>query len=281
MEDLNDFGEGDASLEFYDVGMLALEDPDSIVRLFGVRVLDDYEADELLPVFLRMLTSDPAVEVRAAAATALSSYVYLGELEEIDLKDYKKVEDALLAVHQGTDEVLVRRRALEALGFSSNPEVTDLIQAAYDSGDPEWLISALFAMGRSYNEIWIPNVLAMLGDERPAVRAEAAEAAGELEIKKAREPLLQMLKDPDEEVRAATIWSLSQVGGDDVREWLETLLEETEDDEEADLIEQALENLEFNEEFNLELMEFDEGETPADIDDEDLESGISRNGHDN
>lgn len=279
MEDLNDFGESDESLEFFDVGMLALEDPDAIVRLFGVRILGDYQADELMPVFLHMLTSDPAVEVRAAAATALSAFIYLGEVEEIEPEELTKVEDGLLAVHGGTDEVIVRRRALEALGFSSRPEVADLIQAAFDNGDPEWLITALFAMGRSYNEIWAPNVLAMLGDERPAIRAEAAEAAGELELVKAREPLLHMLQDADDEVRAAAIWSLSQIGGEGVRDWLETLLEETEDEDEADLIEEALENLEFSEDFNFEFMEFEEGENPADIDDEDLEPGSSRDGH--
>lgn len=280
MEDLNDFGDSDETLEFYDVGLLALEDPDAQVRFFGVQVLDDYQEDELLPLFLSMLASDPAVEVRAAAVAALGAFVYLGEVEEIDPEDFKKVEDTLLAVHQGPEEAIVRRRALEALGFSSRPEVSELLQAAFDSGDSEWLISALFAMGRSYNEEWAPQVLSMLDDERPAVRAEAAEAAGELELGDAREPLLQMLEDPDDEVRFAVIWSLSQIGGDEVGDRLEDLLEKTEDEDEADLIEQALENLEFSEEFNFEFLEFDETENQAGFDD-DLLPGISSNGRKN
>lgn len=277
MEDLNDFGESDETLEFYDVGLLGLADPDAQVRLSAVRILDDYQDDELVPEFLRLLANDPSVEVRAAAVTALGAFVYLGEVEEIDPEDYKKVEETLLATYKGTDEILVRRRALEALGFSSLPEVSGLIQAAFDSGDSSWQVSALFAMGRSYDQEWAPVVLSMLADDRAAVRAEAAEAAGELELSDARQPLLEMLEDPDENVRAAAIWSLSQIGGDEVGERLESLLEETEDEDEADLIEQALENLEFNEDFNFDFLDIQGSEGLDDFNEDDLLPGISDN----
>lgn len=281
MEDLNDFGESDETLEFYDVGLLALQDQDPIVRLSGVRVLDDYQDDDLMPVFMDMLEGDPSVEVRAAVATALGVFIYLGELEEIDPEDYKQVEDSLLAAHRGNDDLIVRRRALEALGFSSRPEVTELIQAAFDTGDPEWLISSLFAMGRSYNEAWAPNVLSMLEDERPEVRAEAAEAAGELELGDATAHLMHMLEDPNDDVRFAAIWSLSQIGGDEVGDRLEQMLDETEDEVELDLIEQALENLEFGEDLNFDFLEFEDSEDQSGIDEDDNPSGMSRNGHNN
>jgi hypothetical protein len=41
----------------------------------------------------------------------------------------------------------------------------------------------------------------------------------------------------------ATIWSLSQIGGEEVRSVLEHLQEETEDEDEADYIELAIDNL--------------------------------------
>jgi HEAT repeat protein len=156
-----------------------------------------------------------------------------------------------------------------------------MIQAAFDSGDSNWQVSALFAMGRSYNEEWAPTVLSMLADDRVAVRAEAAEAAGELEMTDAREPLLEMLADPDENVRAAAIWSLSQIGGDEVGERLKALLEETEDEDEADLIEQALENLEFSEEFNFEFLDLESSKDQDEFDEDDLLPGISDNGRRN
>jgi hypothetical protein len=47
----------------------------------------------------------------------------------------------------------------------------------------------------------------------------------------------------DDELRMAVVWSLSQIGGEDVRETLENMLEECEDDEEAGVIEEAIDNL--------------------------------------
>jgi HEAT repeat protein len=71
--------------------------------------------------------------------------------------------------------------------------------------------------------------------------------------------LLELLEDPDLDVRLAAIWALSQVGGKGVRKALENLLETRDDDEEADQIEKALENLDFTEEMrDLALLEIPE-----------------------
>jgi HEAT repeat protein len=114
-------------------------------------------------------------------------------------------------------------------------------------------------MGRSAHERWQGKVLARLDHKVPAVRAEAARAAGELEIHEARQALLDMLEDPDPEARSASIWALSQVGGEGVREALEALYERTEDEEEAEFIDTALDNLSFTEDIQLfSLMDFSE-----------------------
>jgi len=98
------------------------------------------------------------------------------------------------------------------------------------------------------------------------VRAEAAGAAGELEINEAVPRLLEMLDEDDEDIRAAAIWSLSQIGGEGVRESLEDMLDEIEDDDEAELIENALENLTLTEDFlALSIMELPD-ETPENLD---------------
>jgi len=121
-------------------------------------------------------------------------------------------------------------------------------------------------MGRSADGRWKKHVLAHLDHLRPAVRAEAASAAGELEIAAARRPLIKLLDDHDTDVRLAAIWALSQVGGEGVRERLERLLERSEDDDEIDLIESALDNLALAEEsIGFKLFDVEE----ADLDDED------------
>jgi hypothetical protein len=46
-------------------------------------------------------------------------------------------------------------------------------------------------------------------------------------------------------MRTAVIWSLSQIGGQKVRTLLEGLLDACEDDEEAEFLENAIDNLDF------------------------------------
>ena len=84
----------------------------------------------------------------------------------------------------------------------------------------------------------------------------------------------------------AAIWALSQVGGERVRTALEALLETTDDDEEANQIDNALENLDFTDEMrNLVLLEIPEdGNDPEDTSeddyDEDLDELISEDDED-
>ena len=87
------------------------------------------------------------------------------------------------------------------------------------------------------------------------------EAAGELVIEDAVPILLQILDDEeeDEDVVTAAIWSLSQIGGDDARIYLVALIDQTEDEELVEFLEDALENLDFTEEFNkFDLLTLDE-----------------------
>jgi HEAT repeat protein len=281
LEDLEEVHLADDLLCFEDVGRLALKDSQAGVRRRAVQILREYELVDLLPTFVEMAEHDPDADVRATSTAALASFIYMGEVEDISPKKLLKVEECLLRIISGTDASLVRQKALEALGFSSRKEVIGLIENAYASSDTDWQVAALFAMGRSANSRWKPDVLKMLTHEQAHVRAEAASAAGELEIKSAVPQLLRMLRDSDIDVRMASIWSLSQIGGSGVRTALEALLETTDDDEEANQVEKALENLDFTEEMNnLSLLEIPEdGDDPdgiadddeADVDDFDVE----------
>ncbi len=266
LEDMEEIHMADDLLCFEQVGRVALKDSEPGVRTRAIQILREYELVDLLPIFVEMSEHDPDVDVRAAATAALATYIYMGEVEDISPKKLQLVEACLLRLISGKDAMIVRRRALEALGFSSRKELVGLIEKAYASPDMDWLVSALFAMGRSANSRWKPQVLSMLTHENPSVRAEAASAAGELEIKTAVPQLLKLLRDSDIDVRMASIWSLSQIGGTGVRSALESLLESTDDDEEANQTENALENLDFTEEMNdLALLDIPEdGDDPDD-----------------
>lgn len=283
LEDLENLAESDTLVSFDNVATMALDDPEARVRTVAIRLLWEAENPRLAPVLLKMLKNDSDSGVRAAAATGLGLFVYLGELEEIPENLHRRVEDNLLLVYASQDEALVRRRALESLGFSGRKEVPPLLRAAYATEDPDWVSSALFAMGRSADETWGPEVIRMLRHPRTNVQLEAIRAAGELAISSARRILLQLLEDElhDSEIRAAIYWSLSQIGGDDVREILEEFLEKTEDDEEIEILEDALDNLTFTEDTGLErygLLDFDRlGEVDKEVNEDplDLEEGES------
>lgn len=264
MEDLGELAEANFEVTFEAVSRMALDDQDPHVRAAAVNNLWEVESPDLIAPLLRFLTEDPSTEVRAAAASALGQYVYLHELEELPPAQGRRVEDTLLVAATGPEDPLVRRRAIEALGFSSRPEVPAVIEAAYRSESDAFKASALFAMGRAADTRWSLPVLDELHNEQPALRFEAARAAGELELRESVSALTELLDDPDDQVREAAIWSLSQVGGPAARRALTEQLAQAGEDE-ADFIQDALDNLDFTDELNeFTLMELD-------LDDDDLD----------
>lgn len=270
LDDLDRLLDENTIVSFDDLARALLADPDAPVRAGAMRLLAECEDAKLLPIYEKIVTGDPDPEARAAAAQVLNLFVDLGELEEIPEAAARRAEDALLTASRD-DNAEVRRRALESLGYSSRKEVPPLIQAALEREDPDWQASALIAIGRSSDERWSEPVIRMMLSEDRGVRLEAVRAAGELMLPAARLPLLRMLdEEEDDTILSAVIWSLSQVGGEDVRVYLENLLDKTDDDDEIEFIEDALANLSFTEDlerFDMlavdpdeNLMEWDEAD---------------------
>jgi HEAT repeat protein len=252
LEDLEELAEADTLTNFDEMARPLLADDDPQVRIRAIRLLWESEDTKLIPIFLKMLNEDVDPEVRAAAANALGLFVYQGELEKVPTNVHHQIEDDLLKAATSAKEILVRRRALESLGYSGRQEVIPLIEAAYHEKDPDWVVSALFAMGRSSDERWKKQVLSKLHDPDEDVRSEAVHAAGELELPSARSILLDLLEDEEDlEMRREIIWALSKIGGEGVRDRLDELLEAEEDDEEASFIEEAMDNLTFTEDMGL------------------------------
>lgn len=249
LEDMETLAEKDTLLFFDHMAVMCLTDPDPVARATAIRLLWQSDEEALIPKLIKILREDPEVIVRAAAATALGVFVYQGELEEIEESTYDSILENLIQVYTGADDRLVRRRALEALGYASHPDVQGYIEEAYETDNEEWLQSALFAMGRTCNTNWVDRILDMFDHPDSLVRYEAVRAVGELETKAAREPLFDLLEEgvEDEDIYLAAIWSLSKIGGRGVRELIETSLEETDDPEEIRFLEEALENLNFTE----------------------------------
>jgi HEAT repeat protein len=274
LEELDALAETDTLVSFDDVARALLTDPEPEVRTRAIRLLDEYEDPKVVPSYLDMLKNDPDLNVRVEAANALHLFVDLGELEEIPEDIYHQVEDALLASAASEDNLRVRRVALESLGYSSRSEVRTLIESAFHRSDPAWQASALVAMGRSADERWDDEVTRSLVHVDDRIRKAAVQAAGELSLQAARPILLKMLgEEEDADILSAVIWSLSQIGGEDVRTYLENLLDVIEDDDEQiAFLEEALDNLAFTEDLErFDLLAFDPDDELKPIEEEDEE----------
>lgn len=278
LEDLEELAENDTLVNFDDFAKSVLSDPDPMVRVLGIRLLWECEHPSLIAILTDLMMGDPNDAVRSAAASTLGKFVLLGELDAIpeDLK-ISNIQN-LLDVVNGHDLPQVRRRALESLGYSSHTKVPALLQNAYDSKDILWVASSLYAMGRSADDRWINHVMKKIESPDLEVQYEAIRAAGELEITSARDRFLEMLDEEieDQDIKFALIWSLSQLGGDEVKQKLEQMLEDSEDEEEIALLERALENIEMSGESigGMDFMELDmpiEKEDLDNISDEDEE----------
>lgn len=269
LDRLNVLANEDTLVSFDDLGRALLKDEEPQVRIRAMRLLVECEDHRLVPIYIDLLTNDEIVAVRAEAASMLGIFVQLGEFEDIPEDVHHRIEDVLLEVLNSEDESTVRRRSLEALGFSSRIEVPVLIESSYNRQDPDWQASAIFAMGRSDDERWTDHVLHMIVSDDSSVRLAAVQASGELALPLARPLLINLLEEETDDVIAgAAIWSLSQIGGEDARLYIQNLLDNVEDDDQAAFLEEALDNLAFTEDRSIfDLLAFDADE----IDELDLE----------
>ena len=253
LQDLEELSDAETLVCFDDVARIGLEDASPSIRAISASLLWESEDVTLIPIFLGMMEKDNDAYARAAGAAALGRFVLIGEIEELSPEQHQHLEDSLLLVCTGKDVPVVRQRALESLGYSERPEVPILIEKALESRERAWICCGLFAISRSLDSRWEKQVLKFMDSPDDDVRFEAFRAAGELELEAARQPLLEKLDSGEEEGenRLAIIWSLSQIGGEDVQEAIEKSLEDCEDEEEAEYIEEALDNLNFNQDFKL------------------------------
>jgi hypothetical protein len=236
--------EEDTRLSFEDFARAGVTDPDPLARAACIRLLAESQRAADAALLEGILANDPDLDPRVQAARTLGIFVELGELEELDPRVLARIEDALLAALHGDTPVELGRASLESLGFSSRPEAAELISRYLAHPDPRWVASALTAVERSGDSRWNDQVIEALTSPDEEVRVAACEAAGTLRIEEAR-PLLLKLLDEEEasDVYMAAIWSLSQIGGEDVEVTLASLIDESEDDELIDFVEDALENL--------------------------------------
>ncbi|MBM4466714.1 MAG: HEAT repeat domain-containing protein [Chloroflexi bacterium] len=242
---LVEIAEASFEVNFDPVFRFCLGDEDERVREAAIEGLWEDDDPALIEPLITLLRNDPSILVRAGAAKSLSRYVLLGELDKIKAQHFTLVQEALLeTIHSPFEDLEVRRRAVEAIAYSSDEGVREIIETAYYDEDERMRTSAVFAMGRSADPYWSDVVISELESSRPAMRYEAAMACGELNLWAAPPLLANLINDPDREVLEAAIWALGQIGGDEARRILYDCYQKG-DRFLREAVEEALEHLEF------------------------------------
>ncbi len=242
-----------------DFGLYALDDDDPTVKSLAIDLLWECSDLNLASRFIKILEEDKDPELSAAAASGLGKFVLLGELEEIPADTAKKILDTLVKKYLSNGDQRLKQSILESLGYVSNSQIDGFIKEAIQKPEKDWILSALFAIGRSANTDWSKTVLEKLDDLDPEVQLEAIKAAGELEISEAKEIISEILEgsSPEDEIHLQSIWSLSMIGGNDVLKLFNKLYDSSDSEKETAMLEMAMDNLELTNSFD-ELDIFDE-----------------------
>ncbi len=248
---LAEIAEHNVEFNFDAIFKAGLEDRDQQVRLNSIAGLWENDEAWLMQKLLNILKSDKSTDVRIAAAQALERFCLIAELEEATLEHKEKLESELLDVFYNKEETTeLRRRALEAVAPLSLSNVLRAIKAAYESGEMEFKVSSIYAMGLNCDLSWLPVLFLELENKDPELRYEAARACGELSQDDAIPHLIPVTRDEDKDVAIAAISSLGKIGDDEARETLQSLVNHS-DQVIREAAEQALHELElYNDPFS-------------------------------
>jgi HEAT repeat protein len=261
MEQLRDFAEEDFEQNFNALFRAGLSDVEERVRLAAIEGLIEDEHPSLIAPLVSVLKGDPSETVRAAAAQSLGRFVLLSETDGMTQARRDQLYAVLMrALLIEPASSAVHRRALESVAYVTNEEIDLRIREAFDAQDDLLRLSAIVAMGHSSNRAYVDLVRSELRSLSPAVRREAARAAGSLEDGEAVNDIAQLLDDPEESVRLVALDALAEIGGKDARRLLEAATA-SEDEAFATHAAEALDELDFwHGDIDFSLALFDEEE---------------------
>lgn len=223
LSELGEAAEENLVLDFSHIYRLALTDPDPVVRELGFRLAAEEARPELLDVYLDAARGDPDANIRAAALESLGAYTLAAQTEGWHAEQQDRIEEVLVdALHAPRADLAGRQSALLSLAYLTTPRSEREIRQAHLQ--PDLRDTAIEAMGRNCQDIWIPDLVGELEADDADLRMLAAQAVGEMEDERLVAHLVPRLQDKDEDVRLAAIDALAMIGGDDAKAALADLL---------------------------------------------------------
>jgi HEAT repeat protein len=195
--------------------------------------------DELAEILLAIVSSmDESDELRSKAAISLGPV-----LEEADLNGFDEPEELQVSKEvfdriqetfhrlflDKTGSKEVRRRVLEASVRSPQPWHADEVRNAYDDGDEEWRLTAVFCM--RYIKGFDDQIAEALENENSDIQYEAVRAAAAWEIQGCWPSVARLLKkDTEKFTLLAAIEAAAAIHPEDLSEILGDFLESDDED---------------------------------------------------
>jgi HEAT repeat protein len=237
IQHLNLVSEANFEMDFRGINHLALRDSDSDVRQHAIEGLWEDETPALLHKLVAIAEKDPSVEVRAAAIVEIGRFILLGEYDELDEQGARLAQDTVLGIFNANEDDELRRRSLEAIANCGREGIGQMIEQVYAHDDLKMRMSAIFAMGRTCDPVWAPTILQELTSSSAELRYEAARAAGHLELKEAVPMLARLLDEAeDREVLDIGIWALGEIGGEEARKLLNSIVAHAEEQDDEEIL---------------------------------------------
>lgn len=247
MRRLSELAEDNLELNFDSIFKSGLKDTDAEVRSAAIEGLWENEETSLITPLIELLKNDTSEQVQTAAAIALAKFALLAENNKLRPEYKDRIGQALLAAAGDKNRPTeVRRRALEAAAPLSLPQVKQAIKQAYRSPDARLKVSSLYAMGKSFDPDWLPELLDELASPDAEMRYEACNACGELEAASAVPDIIELVDDSDSDVRLAAILALGKIGTPQARNCIKECLESSNDNI-RETAEQAMSEMEARE----------------------------------
>jgi hypothetical protein len=217
-------------------------------RLIAAELAGDFSVidNDLANVLLAVLRNkEEPEELRAAAAASFgpalegafcefdeeSGVFEDPEMVPISEGQYRTIQDALQRIYSdASTPKLVRRRILEASVRGGEPWHEEAIREAYATGDPEWMLTAVFAMHhvRGFEK----ETLEALQSTDPEIHCEAVVGAGSKELDAAWPHVFRLVQDKgtEKDLRIAAIGAIGQIRPQEAEEILLELMESPDED---------------------------------------------------
>ncbi len=244
---LNEASEAMFELGFREIALLGLGDASSLVRSTSIDLLWFDESAETMRKLMRMAELDADDSVRTHALAQLGRFILLGEYGDMPSGLAEQAQSLAYRIHSDrAQSVMARRRALETLANSSHPAVSELIRAAYDDGNHDLRIGAIFAMGRTCSKQWRDPLMSELESADNECVYEAIRACGQIQLKDAARRISEFTLSEDKEIQLMAIWSLGEIGGSRAMDVLTSLEENAADDDLLTAIDEALDTAGFS-----------------------------------